>query len=59
MLAQEGTTLVKVFLNVSREEQGKRLQERLENPEKAWKSAARISRIARASTTTSPRTTTS
>jgi PPK2 family polyphosphate:nucleotide phosphotransferase len=37
MLAEEGTTLVKVFLNVSREEQGKRLQERLENPEKAWK----------------------
>jgi polyphosphate kinase 2 (PPK2 family) len=37
MLADEGTTLVKVFLNVSREEQGKRLQERLENPEKAWK----------------------
>jgi PPK2 family polyphosphate:nucleotide phosphotransferase len=37
MLVDEGTTLVKVFLNVSREEQGKRLQERLENPEKAWK----------------------
>jgi polyphosphate kinase 2 (PPK2 family) len=37
MLVQEGTTLVKVFLNVSREEQGKRLQERLDNPEKAWK----------------------
>jgi PPK2 family polyphosphate:nucleotide phosphotransferase len=37
MLADEGTTLVKVFLNVSREEQGRRLQERLENPEKTWK----------------------
>jgi PPK2 family polyphosphate:nucleotide phosphotransferase len=36
-LTDEGTMLVKVFLNVSREEQGKRLQERLENPEKAWK----------------------
>jgi PPK2 family polyphosphate:nucleotide phosphotransferase len=37
LLVDEGTTLVKVFLNVSREEQGKRLQERLDNPEKAWK----------------------
>jgi PPK2 family polyphosphate:nucleotide phosphotransferase len=37
MLVDEGTTLVKVFLNVSREEQGRRLQERLENPEKQWK----------------------
>jgi PPK2 family polyphosphate:nucleotide phosphotransferase len=37
MLVDEGTTLVKVFLNVSREEQRLRLQERLENPEKAWK----------------------
>ena len=37
MLTDEGTTLVKVFLNVSREEQRLRLQERLENPEKAWK----------------------
>jgi PPK2 family polyphosphate:nucleotide phosphotransferase len=37
MLTDEGTTLVKVFLNVSREEQGRRLQERLENPQKAWK----------------------
>jgi PPK2 family polyphosphate:nucleotide phosphotransferase len=37
MLADEGTTLVKVFLNVSREQQGRRLQARLEDPEKAWK----------------------
>ena len=37
MLTDEGTTVLKVFLNVSREEQLKRLQERLENPEKAWK----------------------
>jgi PPK2 family polyphosphate:nucleotide phosphotransferase len=37
MLTDEGTTLVKVFLNVSRDEQRKRLQERLDNPEKAWK----------------------
>jgi PPK2 family polyphosphate:nucleotide phosphotransferase len=37
MLTDEGTTLVKVFLNVSREKQGQRLELRLENPEKAWK----------------------
>jgi PPK2 family polyphosphate:nucleotide phosphotransferase len=37
MLTDEGTTLVKVFLNVSREEQRKRLQERVDDPEKRWK----------------------
>ena len=37
MLADEGTTLVKVFLNVSREEQRDRLQERVDDPEKRWK----------------------
>jgi PPK2 family polyphosphate:nucleotide phosphotransferase len=37
MLVDEGTTVVKVFLHVSREEQGKRLRARLEDPEKAWK----------------------
>jgi PPK2 family polyphosphate:nucleotide phosphotransferase len=37
LLTDEGTTIVKVFLNVSRDEQRQRLQERLENPEKAWK----------------------
>jgi PPK2 family polyphosphate:nucleotide phosphotransferase len=37
MLVDEGTALVKVFLNVSREEQRKRFQERLDNPEKRWK----------------------
>jgi len=37
MLTDEGTTVLKVFLNVSPEEQRKRLQERLANPEKAWK----------------------
>jgi polyphosphate kinase 2 (PPK2 family) len=57
MLTDEGTTLVKVFLNVSREEQGRRLQERLDNPEKMWKFRARISRVGPTSTTTSPLTT--
>ena len=37
MLGDEGTALVKIFLNVSRDEQRKRLQERLVNPEKGWK----------------------
>jgi PPK2 family polyphosphate:nucleotide phosphotransferase len=37
MLTDEGTTVVKVFLHVSREKQRERLQERLENPEKSWK----------------------
>jgi PPK2 family polyphosphate:nucleotide phosphotransferase len=37
LLADEGTSVVKVFLHVSREEQGKRLRERLSDPEKQWK----------------------
>ena len=36
-LVDEGTTIVKVFLNVSKDEQRKRLQERLDDPEKRWK----------------------
>lgn len=37
MLGDEGTSIVKVFLNVSREEQRERLQERIDDPEKRWK----------------------
>jgi polyphosphate kinase 2 (PPK2 family) len=37
MLTDEGTTIVKVFLNVSKDEQRNRLQERIDNPEKRWK----------------------
>jgi PPK2 family polyphosphate:nucleotide phosphotransferase len=37
MITDEGTTLVKVFLNVSKDEQRKRLQERIDDPEKRWK----------------------
>ncbi|MDZ7316987.1 MAG: polyphosphate kinase 2 family protein [candidate division KSB1 bacterium] len=37
LLADEGTTIVKFFLHISPEEQKKRLQERLEKPEKQWK----------------------
>ena len=37
MLVDEGTTIVKVFLNVSKEEQRVRMQERIDDPEKRWK----------------------
>jgi PPK2 family polyphosphate:nucleotide phosphotransferase len=37
MLVDEGTSIVKCFLHVSKREQADRLQERLENPEKRWK----------------------
>ena len=36
-LAAEGTTLVKIYLHISKEEQKARLQARLDDPEKAWK----------------------
>ncbi len=36
-LVDEGTTIVKVFLNVSKEEQRVRLQERIDDAEKRWK----------------------
>ena len=37
MLADEGTTIIKFFLNISRDEQKKRLQARLDDTEKLWK----------------------
>jgi PPK2 family polyphosphate:nucleotide phosphotransferase len=37
MLTDEGTTIVKAYLHVSKDEQRKRLQERIDNPEKRWK----------------------
>ena len=37
MLAEEGTTIVKLFLHISKEEQRERLQARLDTPEKNWK----------------------
>ena len=36
-LVNEGTKVIKIFLNVSREEQKKRLLARLDDPEKTWK----------------------
>lgn len=37
MLAEEGTTIVKIFLHISKDEQKRRLESRLENPSKHWK----------------------
>jgi polyphosphate kinase 2 (PPK2 family) len=37
MLAEEGTTIVKIFLHISKNEQKQRLQARLETPAKHWK----------------------
>ena len=37
MLVDEGTKVLKVFLNVSRDEQRVRLQERIDDPGKRWK----------------------
>ena len=36
-VTETGTTIVKIFLNISNEAQRERLQERLDNPEKHWK----------------------
>ncbi len=37
LLADEGTTILKFFLHISKDEQKKRLEARLETPEKNWK----------------------
>lgn len=37
ILAEEGTTIIKFYLNISKEEQKKRFQERLDDPLKIWK----------------------
>ena len=37
MLAEEGTTIIKMFLHISKDEQKKRLESRLANPVKHWK----------------------
>jgi PPK2 family polyphosphate:nucleotide phosphotransferase len=37
MLVEEGATVVKFFLHISKDEQKERLQERLKTPEKQWK----------------------
>jgi PPK2 family polyphosphate:nucleotide phosphotransferase len=37
ILSENGTTIVKIMLHISRDEQKKRLQARIENPKKRWK----------------------
>ena len=37
MLVENGTRVLKIMLHISKEEQGERLRERLEVPEKRWK----------------------
>ncbi|MDO9149957.1 MAG: polyphosphate kinase 2 family protein [Methylotenera sp.] len=37
LLTETGTTVIKCFLHISKQEQKKRLQERLDNPNKTWK----------------------
>jgi PPK2 family polyphosphate:nucleotide phosphotransferase len=37
LLADEGTTILKFFLHISKDEQRRRLQARIDNPEKHWK----------------------
>lgn len=37
MLSDEGTTIIKFFLHISRDEQNQRMKSRLEDPKKRWK----------------------
>ncbi|MEQ8717083.1 MAG: polyphosphate kinase 2 family protein [Acidimicrobiales bacterium] len=37
MLVEEGTTIIKVFLHLSKDEQRERLQDRIDQPHKNWK----------------------
>ncbi len=37
MLAEEGTTIIKIYLHISKDEQKDRLQARLDSPHKHWK----------------------
>ena len=39
-LVDEGTAIVKVYLNISYEEQGRRLQDRIDDPDEQWKANA-------------------
>lgn len=41
MLVDEGTTIRKFFLHISKDEQKKRLQERIDDPKKRWKWSSR------------------
>ena len=56
MLTEGGTTIVKVFLHISKEEQRRRLQSRLDDPKKRGSSARPTSRSGTIGTTISGRT---
>lgn len=40
MLTRQGTAVLQFFLNISRDEQRKRLLDRLDQPDKTWKFSA-------------------
>jgi PPK2 family polyphosphate:nucleotide phosphotransferase len=40
MLSEEGTTIIKFFLHIDKEEQRRRIEARLDDPKKAWKFSA-------------------
>lgn len=40
MLSEEGTTVIKFFLHIDKEEQKRRIEARLDDPKKAWKFSA-------------------
>jgi polyphosphate kinase 2 (PPK2 family) len=40
MLSEDGTTILKFFLHIGRDEQKKRLEERVADPDKRWKLSA-------------------
>ena len=42
MLADEGVTIVKFFLHISKDEQKERLQARLDEPHKRWKFSGQL-----------------
>ena len=56
LLVETGTTILKFFLYIDRDEQRERLQARLDDPDKRWKFGWATSRRAPAGTTTSPPT---
>jgi hypothetical protein len=53
MLTENGTTIVKLYLHISKDEQKEQLQERLDDPRSTGSSAPATSRSARSGTTTS------
>ena len=57
-LTANGTRIVKIFLHISKDEQGRRLLERLDAPDKTWKATRADSRSETTGRTTSAPTNT-